>query len=109
MLAAFDIYSELHYAVDDPMLGLYEWLQFRRIFDDFKDQFEKYVIVADAGFDAERHILFQLGVQRVRECSQELERSFDTAMQDEFIAPCDDTHDALLNLIELYARTPSSL
>ena len=103
LFRSFDIYQELHYAVDDPMLGLYEWKEFVGLFEDFQWQFEKYTILAEPGFDSENNVLFRLMTQRVIDCSQELKESLKTAMQNNFVAPCDDTHDALIDLIGLYA------
>ena len=109
LFSAFDIYGELHYAVDDPLLGLYEWPEFVRLLDDFEKQFQKYSVVAEPGFDNEGHVLFKLMTQRVRDCSSEFRESLKTAMQNKFVAPCDDTHDALVELIELYAEPPAAL
>ena len=104
LLAAFDLYQELHYAVDDPLLGLYDWKEFVRLFTTFKEQFEHYHRLARPGFHGEDEVLFKLMSQRVRDCSAEFEQSLKTAMQNEFVSPCDDTHDALIDLIELYAK-----
>lgn len=103
LFKSYDIYQELHYAVDDPMLGLYEWKEFVGLFEDFQWQFERYCIMAEPGFDAEESVLFRLMTQRVRDCSEEFSNSLKTAMQNNFVAPCDDTQDALVDLIGLYA------
>ncbi|NND08488.1 MAG: hypothetical protein HKN87_19075 [Saprospiraceae bacterium] len=102
LFLALERYEEVHYAVDDPLLGLYEWNQFIRLFTDFKEQFDRYCRSGEAGFKNGDHVLYSLMVQRVRDCSAKFESALNTAMQNEFVAPCDDTHQALIDLIKLY-------
>ncbi|NND33860.1 MAG: hypothetical protein HKN76_14820 [Saprospiraceae bacterium] len=109
LLTAFSTYDKLHAAVDDPMLDLYEWNEFIQLFTDFKKQFKRYVVMSEPGFSSEKHVLFKLGVQRVFECSEEFEAALKTAQQNDFVAPCDDTRDALMELISLYQDPDSSL
>lgn len=109
LLSAFSIYDQLHFAVDDPMLGLYEWQDFKQLFTDFKIQFDRYVVIARPGFENQQSVLFKLAVQRVRECSKEFESALERAQQSDFVAPCDDTRDALMDLVALYEEMPSTL
>jgi hypothetical protein len=109
LLSAFSLYDQLHEAVDDPMLGLFEWNDFIQLFIDFKKQFKRYSVLAEPGFDHEKHVLFKLAVQRVFDCSGEFELALKTAQQTNFIAPCDDTRDALIELIALYQDNGANL
>ena len=109
LFRSYDRYQELHYAVDDPMLGLYEWKEFIGLFEDFQQQFDHYHVVAEPGFDGEHSVLFKLMTQRVIDCSLEFRLALKTAMQDNFVAPCDDTQDALIDLIDLYVEANQSL
>ncbi len=108
LLATFQLYNELHYAVDDPMLGLLDWQELTQLFSNFQQQFDTYVVVAEPGFTAELGVLFKLYVQRVYDCTAEFKASLESAQQDNFVAPCDDTRDALMNLLSLYKFIPSS-
>ena len=109
LLLSFLKYDEIHQAVDDPMLGLYEWKDFVQLFTDFKRQFKRYVVLAEPAFSGEEHVLFKLSVQRVIDCSHEFEKAIETAQQSNFVAPCDDTRDAMLELIALYQHPRSNL
>ncbi len=104
LFTTFDLYQELHHAVDDLLLDLYDWKEFVQLYDVFKAQFDRFCTIADPGFGDEDDVLFKLMTQRVRDCASDLESAIETAQQGNFIAPCDDTHDALLDLIGLYAQ-----
>ena len=108
LVSAFSIYDQLHYAVDDPMLGLYDWQDFEQLFVDFRKQFNRYVVIAKPDFRDLGSLPFDLAVERVHECSREFAIALEGAQQGDFVAPCDDTRDALMDLIALYAEKPTT-
>ena len=108
-LSTWQIYEELHYAVDDEMLGLYEWDEFNQLFLDFQEHFKEYVHTATPAFEGESKLLFDLCVRRVEECMEEFAHTLATAQQNQFEAPCDDTRDALMDILSLYQYPSSSM
>ncbi len=105
---AYDIYEEIYLTVNDPMLGLYDWGEFLLLFDDFQRQFEKYMVLAKPGFKGEQRVVFEILIQSVLDCSSEFAKALQSANQEDFVAPCDETGQALRELMSLYStRAPN--
>ena len=97
-------YLELSEIVHDPMMGLYEWSEFIWLIDQVKCKVEtvETQLVSDSDQYANRRGM-KSAIDKVNYCLKVLDESVQTAYQPNFELPCDETGDALIELIREFA------
>ena len=99
----YDMYEQVRYVVNDPMLGLYEWNEFIGLFEDFKMEYLEFKQKSSTQFEKSNFSLYQSSVQKVEQCIAEFEESLKTAQRTDIEMPCNEIGMALLDLFAVYA------
>ena len=102
-----DVYYNIDFTIDDPMMNLKEWFEFEDMINEMICDWENYdhLHISEIqnyfpGINAERHNVIK---EDVDSCTFSLLISIETAQQDKFKMPCDQLGNALEELIQLYA------
>lgn len=106
IMETYKTYLELSEIVHDPMMGLYEWSEFIWLIDQVKCKVE--IVELQLGSDSDQYANIRgmkSAIEKVNYCLKLLDESVQTAFQPNFELPCDETGDALLELINQFAIT----
>lgn len=109
-----DVYSEIDFTIDDPMMDLKEWSEFEDLVNKMICYWENYdvmhineIIQYFPGMNKREH---SKAKEQVTTCTHTLLIAIETAFQDKFKLPCDQLGDAFVELLQLYAYSkPSGL
>ena len=104
ILDAYEAYEVVSDIVHDQMMGLYEWSEFIW----FVDQLKCKVDLVDQTFETSKTEYTNASgiseaLDKIEFCLKQLDESVATAYQPNFTMPCDDTGEALLELLRQFA------
>lgn len=109
-----DVYSEIDFTIDDPMMDLKEWNEFEDLVNKMICYWEGYDILhidqikqSFPGMNKREHAKAK---EQITTCTYTLLIAIETAFQDKFKLPCDQLGDAFVEMLQLYAYSkPSGL
>ena len=98
----YDMYEQVRFVVNDPMLGLYEWNEFIGLYEDFKKEYLEFKQKSKTQLEQSNFSLYQTSIEKVEQCIAEFEISLETAQKTDIEMPCNEIGLALLDLFAVY-------
>ena len=113
LLYMYTTYSEIHYTVHDPMLGLRNWFEFQDLINDFIEYWDSYLCTQDqeiqtyfTSLNMEMHTQLK---QKLNSCLENFIQSLDSGYRIDFKIPCDEMGEAIKELISLYTESKTNI
>jgi len=106
---ASQLFQDVKFVVNDEMLDLYHWMEFKRMVEDLNYEWSVYAKLSYEELslcnDFESEEVHEGLVLQVSECMDELLACFESAYRPDFQLPCTDMEDALDKLFIFYCNS----
>ena len=102
------VYQDIHFATDDPQLGLLDWQEMECLFEELNCLVFEYEIRAEENLtqfapnvDEDAH---KDAMNRIYVCINDFQEALKSGYQDQLVWPCDQIEASLKDILACYAR-----